>query len=118
MLAFLPILLGAIFGALLLPGLDRRRRWVSAVSGIYFRIAGIPVRLTGLQNLPDEIDATLAAAQATLAAAQFQLKGDSSEVHQLGATLREVEAAARSLREFLDVMERNPESLIRGKKSK
>jgi 1-acyl-sn-glycerol-3-phosphate acyltransferase len=53
LLAFLPILLSAIFGALLIPGLDRRRRWVSAVSGIFFRVAGIPVRLTGLQNLPD-----------------------------------------------------------------
>jgi 1-acyl-sn-glycerol-3-phosphate acyltransferase len=53
LLAFLPILLSAIFGASLIPGLDRRRRWVSAVSGVYFRIAGLPVQVTGLQNLPD-----------------------------------------------------------------
>jgi 1-acyl-sn-glycerol-3-phosphate acyltransferase len=52
-LAFLPILLSAILVAIAIPGLDRRRRWVSAVCRIYFRIAWIPTAVTGLANLPD-----------------------------------------------------------------
>ncbi len=50
-----------------------------------------------------------------LTAARFQLQGESSEVYQLNRTLKEVESAARALREFLDFLEQNPESLIRGK---
>ena len=59
--------------------------------------------------VPDEL-------QQTLAAARFQLQGESNETYQLVTTLKEVESAARSLREFLDLMEAKPESLIRGKK--
>lgn len=61
-----------------------------------------------LRTLPAEL-------QNTLAAAKVQLEGDSTEVYQLGRTLHEVEAAARALREFLDFLEMNPESLIKGK---
>lgn len=62
----------------------------------------------GLREVPDEINDTLEAAR-------FQLQGQSSEVFQLNKTLKEVELAARALREFLDYLEREPESLIRGK---
>ncbi len=58
--------------------------------------------------VPDEL-------QQTLAAARFQLEGESTETYQLVTTLKEVESAARALREFLDLMEAKPESLIRGK---
>ena len=58
--------------------------------------------------VPDEL-------QRTLAAARFQLQGESTESYQLVTTLKEVEAAARALREFLDLLEVKPESLIRGK---
>lgn len=51
----------------------------------------------------------------TLAAAKFQLQGESPEVYQLNKTLKEVESAARALSEFLDTLEKKPESLIRGK---
>jgi paraquat-inducible protein B len=64
----------------------------------------------GIRSIPDEL-------QSTLAAARFQLQGDSAEAYQLGRTLKEVESAARALREFLDFLERKPESLIRGKKN-
>jgi paraquat-inducible protein B len=60
--------------------------------------------------VPDEL-------QQTLAAARFQLQGESNETYQLVTTLKEVESAARSLREFLDLMEVKPESLIRGKRN-
>ena len=55
-------------------------------------------------------------AQKALAAAKFQLRGDSVQVYQLGETLREVEGAARAMREFLDYLEQNPEALLKGKK--
>ena len=85
----------------------------------------------GSHDLPAELSKTLAALrdileadstravagelQNTLAAATFQLKGESTESYQLVTTLQEVEAAARALREFLDLLEVKPESLIRGK---
>ena len=36
--------------------------------------------------------------------------------YELGGALREVEAAARALREFLDYLDRNPEAILQGKK--
>ena len=62
-----------------------------------------------------ELTATLEAAEGTLEAARLQLRGDSAQVYQLQATLREVEGAAAALREFFDYLERNPEALIKGK---
>ena len=52
-LAFLPILIAAVLGAIVIPGLDRRRHWVQTVCRVFFRIAGIPAHVTGLENLPD-----------------------------------------------------------------
>jgi paraquat-inducible protein B len=85
-----------------------------------------------LRAIPSELNSTLEALRqilesdnfneipgelkSTLAAARFQLQGESAEAYQLGRTLKEVESAARALREFLDLMEQKPESLIRGKK--
>jgi len=65
-----------------------------------------------LQQLGD----TLETAERTLQIAQLQLRGDSEQVYQLQSTLKEVEYAATALREFFDYLERNPESLIRGKR--
>ena len=65
-----------------------------------------------LQQLGD----TLETAERTLQVAQLQLRGDSEQVYQLQSTLQEVEYAATALREFFDYLERNPESLIRGKR--
>ena len=50
-----------------------------------------------------------------LATARGQIDGSSPQVYQLEATLRELEGAAIAIREFFDYLERNPESLIRGK---
>ena len=62
----------------------------------------------GIREIPEEL-------KSTLAAAKFQLHGESTEAYQLNRTLKEVESAARALREFLDALEKKPESLIRGK---
>ena len=59
--------------------------------------------------------AALDEAEQTLSVARSQLKGDSQQLYRLSATLDELERAARSVREFFDYMERNPESFLRGK---
>ena len=43
----------AFFSAILLPGLERRRRWVSACARAFFRLAGIRVEVCGCDHLPD-----------------------------------------------------------------
>lgn len=43
---------GALLGAALLPGLSRRRRWVSAAARCWFLIAGIRVSRSGFANIP------------------------------------------------------------------
>lgn len=68
-----------------------------------------------LKPVIEKLVAALDEAEQALSAATIQLRGESAEVYQLDETLKEVGAAARSLREFLDYMERNPESLIQGK---
>jgi len=50
--AFIPCLFAAILGALLIPGLDRRRRWVSACSRLPFTLAGTNTVVRGLEKLP------------------------------------------------------------------
>jgi paraquat-inducible protein B len=69
-----------------------------------------------LKPVVERITATLDQAEQALAAASIQLRGESAEVYQLDKTLREVEGAARSMREFLDYLERNPEAILQGKK--
>lgn len=63
-----------------------------------------------------KLQASLGEAQEVLAAAKMQLSGDSVQSYQLGETLREIEGAARALREFVDYLERNPEAILKGKK--
>jgi paraquat-inducible protein B len=69
-----------------------------------------------LKPVVERITATLGQAEQALAAASIQLRGESAEVYQLDKTLREVEGAARSMREVLDYLERNPEAILQGKK--
>jgi 1-acyl-sn-glycerol-3-phosphate acyltransferase len=42
----------AVLSALLLPGLERRRRWVSACARMPFALAGIRVEVVGMTKLP------------------------------------------------------------------
>jgi paraquat-inducible protein B len=87
----------------------------SAASGASALLKNGDAKLESLQPAIDKLVVTLDEAQATLAAAKLALQGESTQVYQLGSTLREVESAARALREFLDYLEQNPESLLRGK---
>lgn len=61
------------------------------------------------------LNESLQEAEETLAAAREQLRGDSEQVLQLQATLLEIERATRAMREFFDYVERNPESLLKGR---
>ncbi len=51
-LAFILIVLSSSVFALLLPGLERRRRWVSASARAAFTLTGMRVTLRGLEKLP------------------------------------------------------------------
>jgi paraquat-inducible protein B len=62
-----------------------------------------------------KLDDALAAGEAALSNVSAQMQGDTELVYTLTTTLDELQGAARSLRIFLDYIERNPEALIRGK---
>ncbi len=51
-LAFVACVLVAIGGALLLPGLERRRRWVTASARAALWLCAIPARIDGMERLP------------------------------------------------------------------
>jgi len=73
--------------------------------------------------IADEIRVTLSSAQETLDDASKtlttaeQLMGESEVRFKLGRVLEEMGAAARSIRELGDYLERHPESLIQGKQT-
>jgi len=71
---------------------------------------------TDVRPLIEKLAATIDEAQGALAAAKRQLRGDSVQVYQLDGALKEFEAAARAMREFLDYLDRHPEAILRGKK--
>jgi paraquat-inducible protein B len=68
-----------------------------------------------LEPAARQLRAALDEAAVTLEALRRQVSGDSAQMYQLQATLDELEAAARSMREFFDYLERHPEALVRGK---
>ncbi len=51
-LAFLVCIFFAILSAVLVPGLERRRRYVAACSRMVFTLAGVHVKVRGYENLP------------------------------------------------------------------
>ena len=76
---------------------------------------GVDVLVANLEPVLERLAAALDEAEQTLTVAKSQLKGDSEQLYRLGETLDELERAARSVREFFDYLERNPESMLRGK---
>jgi len=63
----------------------------------------------------EKLDDALTAGETALANASKQMRGDTALAYELSTTLDELQGAARSLRTFLDYIERNPEAFIRGK---
>lgn len=51
---FVLCLIPALLSATILPGLERRRHWVSVFARAFFRLAGIGVTVRGIENLPHE----------------------------------------------------------------
>jgi paraquat-inducible protein B len=90
-------------------------RSAASDAGSLIRNADTKLDTLELKPVIERLVATLDEAEGTLAAAKIQLRGESVQFHQLGTTLKEVERAARSMREFLDYLERNPESMLQGK---
>ena len=78
-------------------------------------LQNVDTQVGALQPTIDNINSALGEAEGALSAARTALRGDSKGAHELSETLHEVKTAMRSLREFLDFLERNPEALIRGK---
>jgi paraquat-inducible protein B len=85
----------------------------SAVSGLEDSFGPLG---TELSSTLKTLDDTLLAGQDIISSAAEQVADDSEIAVELARTLAEVRDAARSLRVFLDYLERNPESLLRGKK--
>lgn len=71
--------------------------------------------MSDLRPTLSQLTLTLAEAQTALRSASHQLEGDTEQVYQLQSALSELESAARSMRAFFDYLERNPETLLRGK---
>lgn len=68
------------------------------------------------RELAPELAATLKDARRTLAQANLALASDSPVQSELRATLRELGRAAQAVRNLADLLERQPEALLTGKK--
>jgi paraquat-inducible protein B len=90
-------------------------RGAASDAGSLIRNADTKLDELEMKLIVERLASTLDEAEATLAAAKVQLRGESVQFHQLGATLKEVERAARALRQLMDYLERNPEALLQGK---
>jgi len=97
----------------------------ATVENLIKKLDNVPFQEIGddLHKALTELDKTLLTAQGTLSSARSTLDNttdltepNSSQLQQVGSTLREVSRAARSLRVLADYLERHPEALIRGKK--
>lgn len=92
-------------------------RLASSAAGNLFNKADedVDILIADLRPVLQRLAGALDEAEDTLSVAKSQLKGDSEQFYRLGTTLDELERAARSVREFFDYMELQPESVLRGK---
>ncbi len=92
-------------------------RLASAAAGSMFNNAdeNVGQLIEEFRPVLRQLVAALEEIEQTLRAARSQLSGDSDQAYQLGNTMDELERAARSVREYFDYMERNPEAILRGK---
>ena len=96
--------------------LEEMRQASSAASNLFSNTEkDVDMLVADLQPALKRLAGALDEAEQTLAAAKSQIKGDSEQFYQLGTTLDELERAARSVREYFDYMERNPEAFLQGK---
>ncbi len=77
---------------------------------------GVPGELaSGIKETLVSVNNTMERADRTLLSLQGVVGEDSSTVYELNNTLKELTAAARSIRFLSDYLERHPEALLRGK---
>jgi len=96
--------------------LDELRAASSRAEQMFASIdSGVADVVTEMQSIMTQLGGALDEAEQTLAAAKMQLRGDSEQLYQLQLTLDELQRAARSVNDFFDYLERNPESLLKGK---
>ena len=75
----------------------------------------VPALAASLQRVLADVQVTLAKLRDTLGAAEGALGGDSSLRYDITSTLSEISAAARAIRQLADSVNRDPESLLRGR---
>ncbi len=82
-------------------------------------VRNIDSRVTAMQAGIDRTaratESAMSQAEQTFGSIGDATDGDSSVVYQLSDTLQEISAAAESIRNLADYLERHPEALIRGK---
>jgi paraquat-inducible protein B len=94
--------------------LEDVRRVLATADGLLKN--GVTTTLAGFDTTLEELRRPLATADTVLKSANGTLLGRNAPLqHDLRDTLHEVSLAARSLRVFLDYLDRHPEALIRGK---
>jgi paraquat-inducible protein B len=72
--------------------------------------------ISDLQDTLNAAEMTLAQGKKTLAAVEELTSDDAPVVYELKNTLRQLSAAARSIRIWAEYLERNPDALLRGKR--
>jgi paraquat-inducible protein B len=103
-------------GQVLKATLDEISKASAAAAGLFSEASkGVDMLTADLTPVLKQLATALEEAEQTLSVAKEQLQGDSQQLYQLSATLEELERTARAVREFFDYMERNPESMLRGK---
>jgi paraquat-inducible protein B len=75
----------------------------------------VPALSTRLQQVLGDVQVTLAKLRDALGAAEGALGGDSSLRYDITSTLSDISAAARAIRQLADSVNRDPESLLRGR---
>jgi paraquat-inducible protein B len=77
----------------------------------------VPAVAAGLQKTLEDVQATLAQARQTLATAENFLADDGEVRYELTHTLSEISGAARSIRQLADLLRRDPDALIWGRRA-
>ena len=71
-----------------------------------------------LDQTLDVLDQTLVSLRGTSEQVGYTLSAESPAVQQIGVAAKDISRAARSLRELSDSLERQPESLLRGRRAR
>lgn len=119
--AFLLGVGGALLSAILLPGLERRRRWVTRFSRLPFRLSGVTVVVRGRERLPAAACIVVANHASYLDGIILQgflpprfsyvIKGEMKRVPVVGFLLRRI--GARFVDRFSAAASRDARSLLR-----